>query len=167
MAELGMPPIVTDYLLHGLDATPAVLASMLEPVAVADRRWNHRPDPERFTLREMVAHLADWEVIFRSRMVRILREDHPALEGIDEERLAIDNDYASCDPLAQLAVYVAERKASLTFLHGLSGDQWLRWGSRLPNVPRLSISDTAVLMLGHDGYHLQQCAEWLRASTER
>ena len=158
---MGMPLFVTNYLLIGLAATPPVLASMLEPVPVTDDRWTRRPVAERFTLREMVAHLADWEVIFRCRMERTLQEEHPALASIDEEQLAIDHDYASCDPHAQLDLYLAERKATVQFLRGLSEEQWLRWGSRLPAAPQVSIADTAVLMLGHDAYHRQQCAEWL------
>ena len=51
------------YLLLDLESAPDVLARLLADMsdpAVYDRT----PDPDRFTLREMVAHLADWEAVF-------------------------------------------------------------------------------------------------------
>jgi len=62
-----LPERTRHYLLLDLDSAPDVLARMLQGVtdpAVFDAR----PDPARFTLREMVAHLADWEAVFLRRL---------------------------------------------------------------------------------------------------
>ena len=71
------------YLLLDLESAPDVLARLLadtsEP-AVYDRR----PDPDRFTLREMVAHLADWEAVFLDRLSKTRDEENATLQGLDE-----------------------------------------------------------------------------------
>lgn len=88
-----------DYVLNGLEAAPLVQARLLKDCT----EWDARPELDRFTLREMIAHLADWEVIWMDRVVRFTTEVHPYLESIDEGQIAIDNDYANLDPETEYA----------------------------------------------------------------
>src|SRR5689334_12368800 len=90
------------YVLAGLSSTPEVLATILKGLDSSDSAWDFRPDPERFTLREMVAHLADWDPIFLHRLERIRDEDNPNLPDLDEGQIAIESDYAHQDPVENL-----------------------------------------------------------------
>ena len=53
-----LPSLARIYLISALEGTPDVLNGFLAPLGPEDQRWDFRPDPERFTLREVVAHLA-------------------------------------------------------------------------------------------------------------
>lgn len=143
------------YVLDGLSATPAVLSCLIQDIPAG--KWDARPDPDRFTLREMVAHIADFEPIFRERMRRVSQENQPILENRDEEQMAINNDYAHADVSTQLARFADERKQTVAFLRELAPALWGRIGIR-ESYGAMSIEAIATLVLGHDGYHLGQAA---------
>jgi uncharacterized damage-inducible protein DinB len=157
-----LPDQARRYLLHGLAATPVVVDRLLRDAEPAD--YDRRPDPERFTLREVIAHLADWEPIWLERLQKIRTENQPTLPSYDEGQMAIDHDYAHADVGEQQARFREGRARLLQFLQELSPAEWERsglhtqWGA-------LSIETLAVLVHGHDGYHLRQIAEWLGHST--
>lgn len=151
---------IRKYLITALAGTPDVLEHLLAPVAAGDARWDRRPDPDRFTLREVLAHLADWDEIFRGRMEQTARESVPELPEQDEGQMALDRGYACADPATSLARFRASRTATVAFLRGLDDAGWERVGTR-GFMGLVSVTDQAVLVSSHDGYHLQQVVEWL------
>ncbi len=158
-----LPSPVRKYLLISVGASPSVLSELLKGVASDDPVWDIRPDPERFTLREAVVHLADWEPIHVERIQRILVEETPVLDDMDEGAMAIERDYAHQDPLANLERYAEGRKALLSLFQSLTEEQWQKAGIRPPVIGRITIEQMATLVLAHDGYHFQQVVEWLSA----
>ncbi|MEP6755552.1 MAG: DinB family protein [Chthonomonadales bacterium] len=151
-------PQVRTYLQHGLKATPIVISSM---IANADKiNYDLRPYADRFTLREMLCHLADWEDIFFTRVSRMVDEDNPTLPNIDEGQVAIDNDYAHSDAAVQLARFVTGRERFANYLSELPDAAWSRPGLR-PELGPMTVDSMCVMIVGHDGYHTRQVAEWL------
>ena len=149
-----LPKKTYSYLLIDLDSGPDVLAALLAAGA-GPAVWDSRPDPDRFTLREMVAHLADWEGVFLQRLTQTRDEENAILQGLDEGQVAIDHDYAHADPQECLARYHAGRTRIVSFLSGLSPGQWERVGTHTELGP-ISLTAQAVLIAAHDGYHRQQ-----------
>src|SRR5437764_548687 len=117
-------PVTRRYLTTALAGTPDVLEALLKNQASDDPVWDFRPDPDRFTLREMVAHLADWEPIFMERFQRTRSETEPRLPDYDEGKIAIERDYAHSDPIANLARFRAGRASLVTFLQSLDDADW-------------------------------------------
>lgn len=147
------------YLLADLECAPEVLARLLTGVTdapVLDRK----PDPARFTLREMVAHLADWESVFLTRLTQTRDEENAVLLGLDEGQIAINHDYAHADPQECLARYAAGRAKMVTLLRGLSTPEWHRSGTHTELGP-LTLEEQIILIAAHDGYHRQQTLRWL------
>lgn len=159
---MDLPQGVWDYVVSGLAATPATLAALLGDRPDTDPIWDLRPAPDRFTLREVVAHLADWEPIWAGRIARTVAEDRPELPGYDEGEMAIRNGYASLAPSASLDRFRAGREAFVGQLRALRPDDWARVGIRQGAGPTVVLGQVA-LTLSHDAYHLRQVAEWLRA----
>ena len=160
-----LPERVRDYLLIDLESAPDVLTRLLADVsdpAVSNRR----PDPDRFTLCEMVAHLADWETVFLTRLTQTRDEENATLQGLDEGQVAIDNDYAHADPSECLARYHAGREKIVTFLRALTPAQWERSGNHTEVGP-LTMLDQAILIAAHDGYHRQQTVCYVSGEEAR
>lgn len=145
------------YLLLDLESAPDVLARLLAGTSL--ETWDRRPDPDRFTLREMVAHLADWESVFLTRLTQTRDEENATLQGLDEGQVAIDHDYAHADPSECLARYKAGRPKIIALLRGLSPEQWDRVG-RHTEIGPISLTEQAVLIAAHDGYHRQQTVSY-------
>ena len=162
-----MNTVIRTYVLKGASGNPSVAAELLRGIADDDAIWDYRPDPERFTLREVIAHLADWEDVWLARATRILHEDDPVLEDVDEGQVALDNNYSAAIPSATLARYAAGREKVIALYIGLPAEAWIRTGQRPPVIGTLTLDDLLSLMYGHDGYHTGQIVEWLRLAKHR
>jgi len=154
-------PYIQNYLFTALRSGPVLIAHLLE--GVTDTEADARPEPERFTIREIVAHLAEWEPILLERMRRIRDEDCPELPGYDEGQLALNHHYALSDLAEQLALFQQRRKTVVAFLEALTPEQWQRVGNR-PEIGLISIEGIGLLMPLHDTYHAEQLARYRKGT---
>ena len=164
-----LPPFVREYTLTALAGAPDVLERLLSDVAPDDLVWDRRPDPARFTLREVVGHLADWNGVFLDRISRTRDEDRPGLTFRTPEDVAQTSGSFQAAPDVSLARFRADRAEMTPVLRALTPEQWERVGF-LPGHPQVtgdvSIEAWIVAIVGHDGYHMRQVVEWLRQGYE-
>lgn len=153
-----LPDAARDYLLHGLAATPVVVTRLMREAS--PEQYDRRPDPERFTLREALCHLADWEEVWLERFRALCDAEHPTLPNRDPDEAAARNDYAHADVPHQVVRFEAGRERLVSMLRGLSPEQWQRSGTHT-RWGDVTVETLATLVLGHDGYHLRQIVEWL------
>ena len=158
-----MAPVIRKYLLFALAGTPDVVERLLKDLDADDPRWDIRPNPDRFTLREVVAHLADWEPIHLERIVRMLEEEDPTLPDVDEGAVAIENDYAHSEPHGSLEWLRGGRLELVQKLETLGDAEWSRSGVRV-TIGAVTIETLAAFILAHDGYHTRQIAQWLSSA---
>ena len=105
------------YLIRPLEYGPRIIAgwSSRRPRAGSTSRLG----PGRFSVREVVAHLADWEPILRGRIRAANEQPGVAIVGEDEGQRAIDMNYAGSDVREQLALWTRERGLTIEFLRTL------------------------------------------------
>ncbi|HRF59294.1 MAG TPA: DinB family protein [Fimbriimonadaceae bacterium] len=144
---------MTGYLLPALSFTPGLVADLARRVP-ADR-FDVRVDPTRFSPREVVAHLADWEPILRGRLETAYQTPGASVQGIDEWVRGEEVGYGRMDLEDALAVFRSERARTLAFLEGLSEDDFGRDFVH-SELGRMTIREYASNMLGHDVFHLEQ-----------
>lgn len=158
----GMPPAyLLNYVLVGLESSPSIFAALLKDLGDNDPRWDAKPDPERFSLREAVAHLADWDEIWLERCRRICSEESPSLPSIDEGELAIQNGYANSSPRASLEKFKRGREELVAYLRQRPDTDWSRIGFR-EGVGEMSMFEVCAMITGHDNYHMLYGLECLR-----
>jgi hypothetical protein len=154
-----LPPKVKTYLLKSLEGAPDVYDVLTMEMTEADA--DKRPDPDRFTIREALAHLAEWEGVFRQRLIQTRYDDNPALQGYDEGQWAIDHCYAHADWRAQLQIFRARRSELVALLHTLTPAEWERTGIHT-EIGLVTAEQQVVMIAAHDGYHETQVAQWRR-----
>ena len=154
-----MTPFVrTHYLAAGVRSNARVFQTLLRDVPDGDPRWDSKPVPERFSLREIVAHLVDYDSISRERFEHMIREDNPELSEWDEGEAAAH--YDTRNPIHQLESLILSRRELGDWLEGLNEREWQARGTR-PKIGEFCVEEGAGLMLAHDAYHLIQVVEWL------
>jgi uncharacterized damage-inducible protein DinB len=161
-----LPVPARDYLINNLDNTPATLSALLSGLQGNSPAWDVRPDPERFSLREIMAHLADWDEVWRERFERSVNEDVPLLLRPDLNQRAQEQGYAQVEPHECLARLQKERTALTGWLRSLPEGAWTCL-ARLERMGDIPVEGLAALVLAHDSYHLRQVAEWLAAVPRR
>lgn len=147
------------YLMISIEFGPQVIRRLVDQVDPAD--WDRTLNPDRFTPREIVAHLADWEPIMRGRIRTALREPGSPILAYDEGQLAIDHKYSGTDPVEQAETFIRERRITAELLRQITSDEeWARAVTH-PERGSQSVEDQANLLLGHDLYHIEQLTEYL------
>ena len=152
-----LPAKVQNYLLQAYEGAPDVFDALL--LGLTENEADHRPDPARFTLREAVAHLADWENVFGERLLKTRDEDSPLLQGYDEGQWAIDHGYAQSDWHEQARLFRERRRQMAAVLRSLTPDQWFRPATHSEIGP-ITLEEQVVAIVGHDAYHQTQIALW-------
>ena len=77
--------------------------------------------------RQVVHHLADSEMTSAIRFRRIIAEDHPLIQGYDQEEFADDLFYDR--PIeASLLAFQGARASTVPIMRALSDEQWQRAG---------------------------------------
>lgn len=136
-----------------LAAAPATLAALL--AAVPPAFCARRPAPGKWSIQEIVAHLADDELVGAYRIRLILAAPGTAIQAFDQDRWSETGRYAATDPGRTLALFRALREANLALWHRLSPAEWESAGVHAERGLE-SIRDIATYYAGHDLNHFAQ-----------
>lgn len=146
------------YLMPALDLSPRALARVFAQIPTD--RWDEALEPDRFTPREVLAHLADWEPIMLSRMQTAYADPGASIEAFDEGQMAEDNGYRASSPDEQMRLFAAHRAETIEWLRALPREAWSLHFLH-PERGLQTIEDQANLLVGHDVYHLEQLSAYL------
>jgi uncharacterized damage-inducible protein DinB len=112
-----------DQYLAGPDAIRAAVAGM------ADEQLDARPIAGKWSTRQVVCHLADFEPIYADRMKRVIAEQFPTFFGGDPDTFAAHLSYERRPVDAELAMISALRRHTATILRELKAADFQRTGN--------------------------------------
>ena len=153
--------MVNSYVLLGLEASPSVFSRLLD--AVPEDKWDLRADPDRFTFREVYAHLADWEPVLQARLKGTLERDNFVLPNHDPGDWAIEHGYAKSNPVESIETFRRTRAETVALIRSMPKEAFKRVGIH-PVRGHMTIADQISAMLGHDMYHVEQVSQLLRGA---
>ena len=123
-----------------------------------------RPEaPGKWSILEVIAHLADSELVYGYRLRLMVAHDEPEVPGYDQDLWARRLRYQQADPHQQLDRMESMREANLDFLRGLTEEEWQRIGHHSERGPE-SVRHLFRLLAAHDLVHLRQI-ERIRAGS--
>jgi uncharacterized damage-inducible protein DinB len=146
---------VRNYLFIALRRAPNLFSYILQ--GVGEDEADIRPDPERFTIREAMAHMAAWEPVILSRLQATRDQDEPTLPIVDETAMLAG--YANSNPIEQVELFGKRRAETIAFLEAVGPQQWGRIAHRI-NIGPMTLEANALLVPLHDMYHYDQIVSW-------
>ncbi len=136
-----------------LSSTPERLRGLITGRSREDLAWS--PDSSRWSVVQIVAHLADSEIVGAWRFRSILAADGRPVQPYDQNAWADTFRYAETDPFASLELFTVNREATVALLrrvdpklhanHGIHGERGIE-----------TIEHLVRLYAGHDLNHLSQ-----------
>jgi hypothetical protein len=154
----------TNGIIRRLEANAPVVRAQLHGVGDAQARW--KPAPEQWSLLEVVAHLADEELLdFRTRVDLTLHRPGEEWPRIDPERWASERRYNEGDLREALERFVAERRRSVAWLDSLGERDWTVAHAH-PRFGPIRAGDLLASWLAHDLIHVRQINRLHRAWLE-
>ena len=143
----GRPPLAVQ------SATAKTLDRLIKNVPRAKLR--KRPAPDKWSVSEILAHLADAEIVAGFRMRLVLGSPGAPITAFNQDSWATSGHYDKRDPRKSLEQFRAFRHANLALLKSLTADQWKHYGVHSERGEE-SIERIAAMFAGHDINHLQQ-----------
>lgn len=143
-----------EVLMQRLQATPEVLDALLKSVSLETARW--KPTPERWSMLEVVCHMADEErKDFRPRLKSLLFDTPSGLSitPLDPPTWVIEGNYNARDLPTAIEDYRSERALSFKWLSTLP--EVLDLERRLPDT-KMTAGVVFHSWLAHDYLHIRQ-----------
>ena len=143
--------------LDGRDPIPVItstadhLRALTESLSPAQA--DAPPAPGKWSVREIIAHLADCELVFSFRLRQTLSEEHAIIQPFDQEIWA--KRYAAYDLPSALALFTATRNWNLKLLTTVDETDRHRPTTH-PERGTMILWTIVETMAGHDINHLQQ-----------
>jgi uncharacterized damage-inducible protein DinB len=134
-------------------ATPKKIARLVSRASASKLR--KQPAPGKWSVSEILAHMADTEIVFGYRLRAILGAPGTAIQAFDQDKWAQAMNYGKADARRSLERFTAFRKANLDLLKSLSPAQRKYHGMHAERGEE-SIETIARLAAGHDINHLRQ-----------
>ena len=137
-------------LLDILAAQHAATQRLLAPLDGA--RALHRYAPEKWSVKEVIGHVADSERIFAYRALRFARADATPLAGFDEKTYVPTADFDRRPLGALLEDLTAVRAATRTLIADLDEAAWRRSG--MANGHLITVRALGCVIAGHQAHHV-------------
>ena len=146
-------------------AVAAELLTWLERrTAGLDDAMLRRPEaPGKWSVLEVIQHLADTEVVYAWRTRQILTQDRPPIQGYDQDAWAKVLQYGDADLSVALGQLRGVRTANLRLWRSLTPAQLERVGLHSERGPE-SLDLVIRMMGGHDLVHRRQIDRVLAAA---
>jgi uncharacterized damage-inducible protein DinB len=136
-----------------LRETPQALTRTLETLGPEAVRVPESPG--KWSINEVVQHLADSELVFGWRIRLVLAHDRPTITGYDQDRWAERLRYADEDPTDAIERFTVLRRAHVKLLERASPQDLERVGIHSERGEE-TLAHLIRLYAGHDLLHVRQ-----------
>jgi hypothetical protein len=129
---------------------------------LSDFQLRQPEKPGKWSIIQVVQHLADSEIVYGYRIRMILAHDVPKIEGYDQDLWATQLRYAEVPLDGALRQLGTLREANLRLIRGLSPAELDRAGMHSERGPE-TVRRVTELLAGHDILHRRQIDRIKRA----
>jgi hypothetical protein len=141
-------------LLDAAEKSPREIAASVS--GLPEQVLRYKPAPDKWSIVEILAHLADMEILYAYRMRQMVADDKPVIAPIDQDQWAARLGYREESVPELLALYGLNRHHTLNLLRRLKPEN-LDKGAFHPELQRTVTLAEYVQMMGkHGPNHLAQ-----------
>jgi hypothetical protein len=134
-------------------ATAGKLKKLIHRLTPKQLKW--RPEPGKWSITEILAHLADAEIVASWRMRSIIGASGTAIQAFDQDAWASVFQYGKQDAKQSLEVFRVLRENNLSMLKALPPESWDAFGMHSERGKE-TIAHVTRMFAGHDTNHVRQ-----------
>ena len=149
-----------------MDVLPRTPDAVREAIAgLSETQLSQHEAPGKWSIRHVVRHLADGDLVWGWRLRMVLAHDRPTITGYDQDLWADRLQYGQADVSLALDDFTVLRRSNLRLLSAASAADMQRVGVHSERGEE-SVAHMIKMYAGHDLLHLRQLAR-LRKAVER
>lgn len=146
------------------EETPKKLQALIKPLS--KKQLMQPPEPGKWSIAEILAHLADAELVGGWRMRLILGSNGVSIQAFDQNVWAETFGYAKRDPVTSLETFRVLRENNLAMLESVPKNLWENYGMHQERGKE-TITHIVRMFAGHDLNHLEQVERISKASRSK
>jgi mannose/fructose/N-acetylgalactosamine-specific phosphotransferase system component IIB len=139
--------------LEVMESTPSEIKRAISRLSV--KQMKQSPAKKKWSITEILAHLADGEIVLGYRLRKIIAEPGSKIESYDQNKWAKNLNYHKADAKERFTMFSAVRKANVQMLKSLQPNAWKRHGIHQERG-RETVERLVLIYAGHDMNHLKQ-----------
>lgn len=140
--------------LEAAEKSPKQIAAAVS--GLPDKTLRYKPAPDKWSILEILAHLADVEIVYGYRIRQMLADKKPVIAPIDQDDWARNLGYMEAAPAELVALYGLNRHHNLRLLRRLRPED-LEKGAFHPEYNKnVTVAEMVERMGGHGTSHLEQ-----------
>lgn len=143
--------LIAEYL-----AGPAALRQAIAGMSPA--QLNAAPIPGKWSTRQVICHIADFEPVYADRIKRVIVEDEPLLPNGDQDQYAAKLAYIQRDLETELQLIEIVRRQLAGILRTLPAETFQREGKH-SLYGLMTIETLLTYITGHIPHHVKTIAE--------
>jgi uncharacterized damage-inducible protein DinB len=122
---------------------------------LTEEQLNQREKENGWSIKEVVIHLCDAEIVLTHRVKQVISEKNPLMIGFDQDLWAVRQNYSKLELSLHLEIYRLLRESLVPIFNALQETDWSRTGIH-NEAGKLTLSDLAVKLVSHTATHLKQ-----------
>ena len=134
-------------------ATAAKLKKLTHGLTAKQLKW--KPEAGKWSIAEIVAHLADAEIVASWRMRSVIGASGNPIQPFDQDAWASVFQYAKRDAKQSLEVFRVLRENNLAMLKAIPRESWDSYGIHLERGKE-TVAHLTRMFAGHDTNHVLQ-----------
>jgi hypothetical protein len=134
-------------------ATAGKLKKLIHGLSPKQLKW--KPEPGKWSIAEILAHLADAEIVGSWRLRSIIGASGTAVQPFDQDVWASVFQYVKRDAKQSLEVFRVLRENNLAMLKALPRESWDAFGMHAERGKE-TIAHVTRMFAGHDTNHVHQ-----------
>ncbi len=140
--------------LDDAEKSPKQVAAAVS--GLSDKVLRYKPLPDKWCILEILAHLADVEIIYGYRFRQMLADKEPVIAPIDQDAWARNLGYMESSPPELVALYGLNRHANLRLLRRIRPDDLNKSAFHPERKAQVTVAQLVEAMSGHGVSHLAQ-----------
>ena len=151
--------------LDAAEKSPKEIAAAVS--GLSEKVLRYKPSPEKWCVLEILAHLADGEIIYGYRLRQMLADAKPVIAPLDQDAWARNLNYLDSPVSELVAFYGLGRHHNPRLLRSLKASDFSKSAFH-PEMQRdVTVADLVERMGGHGAAHLQQIEKLKAAATKK
>jgi len=134
-------------------ATAGKLQKILRGLSARQLRW--QPAPGKWSIAEILAHLADVEIVASWRLRSVIASSGVTIQPFNQDVWATVFQYNKCDPKRSLEIFRFLRENNLEMLKRVAPEAWANYGMHLERGKE-TLAHLTRMFAGHDTNHVLQ-----------
>jgi uncharacterized damage-inducible protein DinB len=151
--------------LEAAEQSPRQIAAAIS--GLSDAALRYKSSPEKWSILEILGHLADIEIVYAYRLRQMLADEKPVIAPMDQNAWARNLGYQQSVPAELVALYGLNRHHNLRLLRRLRVDDLEKSAFHPERNRQVTVAEIVEMMAGHGTNHLQQIERLRREAITR